>query len=60
MAKNQLFSQERHLTAARWERVRAGYFERCNKPDNATRCKLLAQNHIQAAKEAARLARAGA
>lgn len=45
--------QERHLSAVRWENCRAAYFTHCGKLDNATRCKLLARSHMQAAQDAA-------
>lgn len=45
--------RERHLAAVRWERIRAAYFTRQNKSDNATRCKLLTRHHQQAAEDAA-------
>jgi hypothetical protein len=45
--------EERHRSAVRWEKIRAAYFERIGKPDNSTRCKLLAMHHENAAKEAA-------
>jgi len=35
--------QERHLAAVRWESIRAAFFMRAGKPDNATRCKLLSR-----------------
>lgn len=44
--------REQHFSAARWERVRAAYFLRQGKPDHATRCKLMASNHIAAARDA--------
>jgi len=45
--------QERHLAAVRWEKIRAAYFTRAGKLDNATRCKLLARHHANAAQDAA-------
>jgi hypothetical protein len=45
--------EERHRSAERWERIRADYFTRIGKPDNATRCKLLAMHHRNAANDAA-------
>lgn len=45
--------EERHRSAVRWEKIRAAYFLRIGKPDNATRCKLLAAHHENAAREAA-------
>jgi len=45
--------EEQHLSAERWEKIRAAYFLRIGKPDNATRCKLLAKHHKDCALDAA-------
>jgi hypothetical protein len=45
--------EERHRTAVRWETIRAAWFTRIGKPDHATKCKLIASYHRQAAKDAA-------
>jgi hypothetical protein len=45
--------EEQHLSAERWEKIRAAYFTRIGKPDNATRCKLLAMHHKNCALDAA-------
>jgi hypothetical protein len=44
--------QERHLAAVRWESIRAAFFMRAGKHDNATRCKLLVRHHMNAARDA--------
>lgn len=49
---NPSMAAERHLAAARWERCRAAYFQRTKKPDNATKCKLLAMHHTEQARQA--------
>ena len=44
--------EERHRMAVRWEAIRAEYFLRIGKPDNATKCKLLMMHHGNIADEA--------
>jgi hypothetical protein len=50
---NYSLAEQTHNSAVRWERVRAAWFTRIGKHDNATRCKLIAAYHKQAAKDAA-------
>lgn len=45
--------RERHLAAIRWEECRAAWFTRIGKRDHATRCKLMAKHHADAARDAA-------
>lgn len=43
---------QHHLTAARYERIRAAWFRQARNRTEATRCSLLASDHDHAAREA--------